>query len=204
MYLARILYPVRVLGPGQRIGIWFSGCPHHCDNCSNPELWEQRAEQEISIERATGLIYAISEAHPVDGFTITGGDPFAQPEALAELVDRISEISTDILAYSGYTMEELVSFKNVNIERVLSKIAILIDGRYCESLNHGSILKGSDNQVIHKLNPEWEKQYDDYIVSATNQIQNFSVSGSVISVGIHEPGFSASLDQKVRKRGMKS
>lgn len=40
MYIARILYPVEVLGPGKRIGIWFCGCPRRCEGCSNPELWE--------------------------------------------------------------------------------------------------------------------------------------------------------------------
>ena len=41
MYVARILYPVKVLGPGNRIGIWVSGCNHRCKGCSNPELWKQ-------------------------------------------------------------------------------------------------------------------------------------------------------------------
>lgn len=36
MYVARILYPVEVLGPGKRVGIWFSGCPSKCKGCSNP------------------------------------------------------------------------------------------------------------------------------------------------------------------------
>lgn len=36
MYVAGILYPVEVLGPGKRIGIWFSGCLSKCKGCSNP------------------------------------------------------------------------------------------------------------------------------------------------------------------------
>lgn len=40
MYIARILYPVKVLGPGERIGIWMDGCEHGCIGCSNPELWD--------------------------------------------------------------------------------------------------------------------------------------------------------------------
>lgn len=32
------------------------------------------------------LIHLISREHPVDGFTITGGDPFFQPDALRELL----------------------------------------------------------------------------------------------------------------------
>lgn len=39
MYVARILYPVEVLGPGKRVGICFYGCPRKCKGCSNPRLW---------------------------------------------------------------------------------------------------------------------------------------------------------------------
>lgn len=38
MYIARILYPVEVLGPGKRIGIWFCGCPRRCEGCSQPGI----------------------------------------------------------------------------------------------------------------------------------------------------------------------
>ena len=47
MNVARILFPVQVLGPGNRIGIWLCGCNRACKGCSNPELWIQRDEFEI-------------------------------------------------------------------------------------------------------------------------------------------------------------
>ena len=46
IYVARILYPVKVLGPGNRVGIWLAGCDHKCLGCSNPELWEQKDEEK--------------------------------------------------------------------------------------------------------------------------------------------------------------
>ena len=47
MNVARILYPVKVLGPGKRIGIWLCGCDRECFGCSNPELWEPKPEYEL-------------------------------------------------------------------------------------------------------------------------------------------------------------
>ena len=32
-------YPVTVLGPGQRIGIWFQGCRIHCPGCVSQDTW---------------------------------------------------------------------------------------------------------------------------------------------------------------------
>ena len=89
MYIARILYPVEVLGPGRRIGIWFCGCSHKCKGCSNPELWQQFEKYKISIDDVLTLIHQISDANPVDGFTITGGDPMEQSYELSVLLQKI-------------------------------------------------------------------------------------------------------------------
>ena len=45
MYVSRVLYPVNVLGIGNRVGIWTSICKHKCIGCSNPELWEAKESQ---------------------------------------------------------------------------------------------------------------------------------------------------------------
>ena len=83
MYVARILYPVEVLGPGKRIGLWLSGCSRKCAGCSNPELWEQKKEQLISVERLSSLLHRIALNRPVDGMTITGGEPMDQAAELS-------------------------------------------------------------------------------------------------------------------------
>ncbi|MDR1135084.1 MAG: radical SAM protein [Clostridiales Family XIII bacterium] len=103
MNIARILYPVKVLGPGNRIGIWLSGCPRRCKGCSNPELWEWRSEFELSVSEVRKLIMKIAAASSVDGFTISGGEPMVQAEELAGLVDCLKTVSGDILIYTGYT-----------------------------------------------------------------------------------------------------
>ena len=104
MNVARILYPVEALGPGKRIGIWLCGCPHRCDGCSNPELWETDIRYETSIDNILKLINGISEKYHIDGFTITGGDPFFQPESLDVLTEQLIKINDDILIYTGYDM----------------------------------------------------------------------------------------------------
>ena len=108
MYIARILYPVEVLGPGKRIGIWFCGCPRRCEGCSNPELWEFQKRYQVSQERVMQMIHKIADHYPVDGFTLTGGDPLFQFDACMKLIQELKTISPDILVYSGYTFDELL------------------------------------------------------------------------------------------------
>ena len=189
MNVARILYPVRVLGPGERVGLWLCGCNRGCKGCSNPELWQRKPEFEISTDNLLRLIHKISDAHPVDGFTISGGEPFDQAQDLSELVKEISVISDDILIYSGYKIEELRNRNDTSTEYILNNAAVLIDGAYIEELNDNSFLRGSSNQTIHILNCGYSAMYQKYLSETHNQIQNFTTVDGIVSVGIHRKDF---------------
>ncbi len=189
MNVARILYPVRVLGPGERVGLWLCGCNRGCKGCSNPELWQRKPEFEISTDNLLRLIHKISDAHPVDGFTISGGEPFGQSQDLSEFVKQISVISDDILIYSGYKLETLRSRNDSATGYILDNVAVLIDGAYIEELNDNSLLKGSSNQKIHILNSGYSALYQRYLSETHNQIQNFTTADGIVSVGIHRKGF---------------
>lgn len=182
MYIARILYPVEVLGPGKRIGIWFDGCPRRCKGCSNPELWEFEEKYHTSFDTVKRMVSEIAKDNVVDGFTLTGGDPLYQYEALRELLTFLTTISGDILVYTGYTKDELSN-------RDLTGIAVLIDGPYLEERNNGALLRGSDNQIIHILDEDYREKYEAYLRNSKNMIQNFASKNTVISVGIHNKGF---------------
>lgn len=196
MYIARILYPVEVLGPGKRIGIWFAGCHHHCKGCSNPELWEQPEKYHISVDTVMALVNSIAEQHQVDGFTLTGGDPMEQADELPPLLEKLSAISNDILMYTGYFYNE------IRDKGALKYISVLIDGPYLEDRNHGQKLVGSDNQGIYYLNPEVGKKYRSYLADGISEIQNFTSIDGIVSVGIHRVGYEKDFDKHVKGRGL--
>ena len=183
MYIARILYPVEVLGPGKRIGIWFCGCPRRCEGCSNPELCEFQERYQVSQERVMQMIHKIADHYPVDGFTLTGGDPLFQFDACMKLIQKLKTISPDILLYTGYTFDELAG-------KDLIGISVLIDGPYLQEQNNGCFLRGSDNQNILILEEQLKAKYTNYLENGQNQIQNFTVGDTVVSVGIHKKEFS--------------
>lgn len=186
MYIARILYPVKVLGPGNRMGIWFTGCKHMCKGCSNPELWSIKKSNSATIEQVEKLIRSIAFEHKIDGFTITGGDPMEQAAEIADLLEKVKDISEDILLYTGYEIAELTSDAH---KKLLKNAAVLIDGRYEEDLNDNSFLRGSSNQIIYILKEQFNKKYCDYINGNHNEIQNFMINNEVVSVGIHKRDF---------------
>ena len=187
MNVARILCPVEVLGPGKRAGIWVCGCGRRCKGCSNPELWEQRPEYEVSIEDISGLIKRITQSHKIDGFTISGGEPMDQAAELSRLLSVLKPVSEDILIYTGYRIEELR--KRSDAVQVLDQAAVLIDGEYREEENTNVLLRGSENQRIHILKEDFGGKYRAYLETAHNQIQNFTTADGVVSGGIHRKGF---------------
>lgn len=203
MNVARILYPVEVLGPGSRVGIWVAGCEHHCVKCSNPELWSKCPEFEIEVQ---SLVEAIRQSIPndhIDGFVITGGDPFYQAEELAELLPILKAMADDILVYTGFTYEELLSADDMAVKRCLDEISVLVDGPYVDALNDGSLLRGSNNQSIiyldESIKPKYQVYFDTY---RENKIQNFSVDGGVVSVGIHKRDFANDIVAAAKKKGV--
>lgn len=196
MYVARILYPVEVLGPGKRIGIWFCGCPRRCKGCSNPELWNFQERYKTTPETVYKMIQDIAKNNIIDGFTVTGGEPMYQADELHILLDYLQNISNDILVYTGYRIEDL------NKEQ-LEGVSVLIDGEYIENCNNNAILRGSDNQEIHILDDSLKKKYELYCENSINQIQNFTTVYGMISVGIHKPNFIDDLNNNILQKGIK-
>lgn len=143
------------------------------------------------------LIKGIAKNNLIDGFTITGGDPMYQADDLQRLITRLIEISSDILVYTGYKAEELDNDH-------LKNISVLIDGKYIEERNNNCILRGSDNQRIIYLDKSVQEKYSEYLINASNQIQNFTMSDGIISVGIHKSDFLDKLNAKINMKGLKS
>lgn len=198
MFVARILYPVKTLGPGERLGIWFAGCEHHCAGCSNPELLVQPESTRITVESLMKIITRIAEKHRIDGFTLSGGDPFFQPDALGELLPELNRISRDILVYTGYLYDGLMK----KYPELMQHIAVLIDGPYVEAMNNGEALRGSSNQNVIFLRQEFHTLYDAYRNNWQNVVQNFTTSTGVASVGIHRPSYHEELEARIKTKGL--
>lgn len=178
MQIDRVLYPIETLGPGKRIGIWTIGCPHHCHNCSNPELWALDDSRNIAVETLMNMIKKCTPDKV--GITITGGEPFYQADDLLQLLTLLKkEGYKDTLVYTGFQYETIKE----KYSDILDKIDVLIDGKYIDKLNDDISLRGSSNQIIHIFNKKLKEQYDK-ILSDKRYRQNFIADGKIISVGI--------------------
>ncbi len=135
-------------GPGLRTVIWTQGCSHHCRGCQNPQTWDFEGGAEVPIDM---VLEAIDELEYQDGITFSGGDPFYQPEACAEIAKAIRKTRMNIWCYTGFTFEQLLklSEKNSAIMDFLQNIDVLVDGPFIQSLHSYDLkFKGSSNQRV--------------------------------------------------------
>jgi len=133
-------------GPGIRYTIFVQGCPHKCKGCHNPQTHSFEGGTRITCAE---IMKNFKENPMLSGITFSGGEPFCQPEALCVLAREVRILGKNVICYSGYTIEELISLGNVKpaILELLSLTDYLIDGKYIEDLRDLTLpFRGSSNQ----------------------------------------------------------
>ena len=162
------------------MGIWTIGCKRKCKNCSNPELWAENLDKDIPVKTITGIIEKYKDK--TDGVTITGGEPFLQPDELLSLVEEIRKIGiTDILIYTGFSFEELC--ENPLTKKIVDLLGAIVDGEYIDELNDNRGIKGSSNQRLFVIDKSLSERYKDF-ESAKRQSEVINNGGKIWSIGI--------------------
>ena len=135
-------------GPGIRLTVFVQGCPHRCKGCHNPQTHDFNCGTPVTGDEIMELI---SSNPLLDGVTFSGGEPFCQAAALAEIGKSIREKGYNIITYTGYTYERLISeaTEENGYMKLLSVTDLLVDGPYIEALSSPEIrFRGSANQRI--------------------------------------------------------
>lgn len=143
----RIKNCTEVLGPGKRFAVWFHGCRRNCHGCIAAEM---NASSDYECYTPEQLLERVRNVSEVEGITVSGGEPFDQPrEELEFFLHGVVSHGLNVMAYTGYLREELEN--DVQAQRLLRHVDILIDGPYRESEDHGELWRGSGNQRVHFL-----------------------------------------------------
>ena len=145
-------------GPGIRYVIFTQGCPHHCPGCHNHQTHDFQGGRLADREE---ILRAVRENPLLGGVTFSGGEPFAQPEALAELAREIKSMDRHLMIYSGYTYEKLLEMGKGNpaVAELLTLADMLVDGPYIEARRDLTLqYRGSANQRVIDLKKTREKR----------------------------------------------
>ena len=137
-------------GEGYRFTIFTQGCPHHCAGCHNPQTHDFAGGR---TEDTDALLVRILENPLLSGVTFSGGEPFCQPQPLADLAKKLHQHQLDVWIYTGYTLEQLREHRDPAIDSLLSEADVLVDGRF-ELAERDLTLafRGSRNQRVIDMN----------------------------------------------------
>lgn len=139
-------------GPGLRFGVFVQGCSHGCPGCHNPE--SQPAEGG-TVWDVADLADEIERNKLAHGVTISGGEPFEQAHACADLAELLRQRGHEIWVYSGYLYEELMARtgeEGDDTRRLLAAADVLVDGPFVEALKSYDLhWCGSSNQRVIDL-----------------------------------------------------
>lgn len=136
-------------GPGIRYVIFTQGCPKRCFMCHNANTQPLEGGYIESLDK---LVNEWRENPLLTGITISGGEPFIQPQKVLYLVRKAKETGLNVVLYSGFYYEELLKMNNDCINAILKEADYLIDGPFEYQLKNLNLLfRGSSNQKIIDL-----------------------------------------------------
>ena len=200
-------FPVTVLGPGRRIGLWLQGCSIGCAGCISQDTWPRDAGRAIAVDALVAWCRDVSGDAP-DGVTISGGEPFEQPAGLAALLMALGawrdEVNGDfdILCYSGLPLRRL----QTEHATILDALDAVIPEPYVASLPLGKVWRGSTNQSLVPLSERGRRRYAEHVDAAAGanakRLQVAVEAGRIWYIGIPDRGEMARVEAACRERGL--
>ena len=135
-------------GPGFRFVVFTQGCLRHCPECHNPHTWDPAGGKEVTVDS----LYKTLSANPLtDGLTLSGGAPYLQAAACAELAQKAKAGGFNVWCYSGYTFEEILETSKTDsgFKALIEATDVLIDGMFLiEEKSLTLKWRGSQNQRV--------------------------------------------------------
>lgn len=149
-------------GPGIRFAVFMQGCVHHCPGCHNPKSQAHRGGKLMTVK---DIVKQISSSQSSAGVTLSGGEPFDQAEAVAELAEALKDRGHNLWCYTGYLFEDLVDVVNKKpgegqskycnvkhsdaVKKLLLNLDVLVDGPFeLAKKSYAAQYCGSTNQRL--------------------------------------------------------
>lgn len=200
-------WPVTVLGPGLRIGIWVQGCTIRCKGCVSQDTWERDRTKTMRI--ADLLAWCRRVAPRPDGVTISGGEPFEQAAGLGTLLEGLAHwrldagLDFDVLCYSGYALSRLRRRHG----KLLALLDAIVPEPFVDARPMTHLWRGSSNQSLVPLSARGRSRFSQYIDassrSAGKHMQATVEGGRVWMIGLPARGDMARVEALCAERGLK-
>jgi anaerobic ribonucleoside-triphosphate reductase activating protein len=103
------------------------------------------------------LVRQIHSTEDIEGITFVGGEPFAQPDAVAEICRECQTHGLSVMVFTGFTLDELEGRSNPAIQLALDHTDLLVDGPFVQGqVEQRRRWIGSANQGLHFLSDRYQ------------------------------------------------
>lgn len=205
LQLNRIAYPVTVLGPGRRLGLWVQGCHIRCPGCGSVDTWNPDEGQALDTAALAHELTDVIVRDRLTGLTITGGEPTEQADALADLVTRLRDTldshgnaPVDVLVFTGRTARAAA--------RLAATLWAVVDAAVCGPYRPdqpgADPLIASSNQRLVTLTPLGEARFAFEQRRTGRALQTHVEDGEITLIGLPNPGDLPRLEAALRRRGI--
>ncbi|MNV11707.1 Pyruvate formate-lyase 1-activating enzyme [compost metagenome] len=144
-------------GPGIRFVVFVQGCPHNCIGCHNPKTHNFNGGKVYDIDRFEAQL----KSNPLlQGVTWSGGEPLTQVKELIPFSKLTKSLNMDIMVYTGYTFEYILSriASNNDWKELFTYIDYVMDGKFILSQRfHNLAFRGSANQRFIDVKESFRK-----------------------------------------------
>ncbi|MFI8962607.1 4Fe-4S single cluster domain-containing protein [Streptomyces sp. NPDC053493] len=203
--VARMVERCTVLGPGVRAVVWVQGCPLRCRGCVAAETLPFDGGTPTDVDELAEHLASLTEA---EGVTLSGGEPFAQAEALSALLDAVRARRPDFsaMAYSGFRHEALL--RGTPAQRaLLDRLDLLVDGPYVAARHAPLRWRGSANQRLLALTDRYADVVAGLAAGGGDGSAGIELSmgadGSFSWAGVPPvPGFREAFEAHLAARGL--
>lgn len=203
--LNKVHFPVTTLGHGRRIGIWFQGCSIGCKGCISKDTWTAGPSHQTTVQALLGLCDALAP-EDIDGVTISGGEPFEQPEPLSLLLRGLASRRSrqapplDLLVYSGFPLSRLQR----RFPEILGQVDAVISEPFVATKAPGDRWQGSSNQRLTAFSDLGRARYgQEYEQAGAARIQIGLDDESIWFIGVPGPSDMEMIEQAARERGLR-
>lgn len=117
-------------GLGCRYTVFTQGCPHHCPGCHNPQSHDFAGGH---LQDTDVLVKKIAANPLLSGATLSGGEPFCQPEACLDIAKKVHALGMNVWCYTGYTLEALQKEGDSARLALLAEVDVLVDGPFLQA-----------------------------------------------------------------------
>lgn len=209
--LNRLHYPVTTLGPGRRVGIWLQGCSIGCPGCMSRDTWVTRPHHLVDVDAVVEAVTGIAGSGPVDGITISGGEPFEQRQALLALLRTLrawlsdTHPDADVLCYSGLPWARLQR----DHAEALALLDAVVPEPYVRNRPQVYVWRGSANQPLHCLTERGRRRYARFVAlpvqdAAVPRVQLTVDDQGAWMIGLPDPEALRAIEAAMADEGLSS